>query len=980
VPATRRGLMSISAEKEKELSKLNQNTPKVLVYNNAGLTVRQLCYYRASAEKTATACIQLQRYNRIGQLKCSIDQRLSTSYLKAISSVIPNQQQVNTLSGVLQTKNVDAGTRVIICDCQGQALWSWDSRGTEHEFEYDTLRRIKTVNEKEQGKTWFCSEYLRYGALNDPLGGNNGVGRLREHYDTAGRQVISEYSLLGQACQEERFFTKTDATINWISDFEENAKHLEGQSYHSRWNYNALGEVLWQKDAKGNDRGTVYDVAGQICETLLQLNNSEKKSLTAQRAYNASGQLQEEHLANGIAMRYGYEPTTQRLNEKAAKRLSDGVLLQSLHYTYDPVGNILTIEDKAQTEATDYYKNGKAEAISHYHYDSFYQLIMAEGIESEQASQQGKLPQAIVFGNKDANRLVNYRQTYQYDAGGNLYEIVQQNSHSATKLTIDTQSNRGIEKRESGPNLQESFDANGNLLYINTGQPLSWDIRNQLKEAVQVERENAISDKESYVYDGQGKRIQKTRVYLTEGQIHTERVRYLPGLELREHWQTDLQGDNRQDKERLLLIQAQGGGIPIKALHWELGQPNEIENDGLYYTLTDQIGSSQIELDKLGELVNYETYYPYGGTAIWAMKNQVISNYKYRRYSGKERDHSGLYYYGYRYYLPWLGRWLNPDPSGISQGLNLFEMVGNNPITFYDTDGRMLSDDEDGPPPPLPDNPPPLPSSAPPPLLISPLLASLPSSLQVNIPPTLSKSSFPWPPELISNGGHYIFYVKPGEATQQIAVIPANYHEIIDLLSENLALISSGKANQTTGNFGQEQQEILHQYTAASGKFNNPRKTVTSRIEALNAVLSMLPEQKTTVFRASPALLGIYGKKIQVHDIVSSDRFLSTTLHAGITTAFIENLLFNTEIENIFFIINSISGRYISDFSKYGTSEQEVLHTKNRNFRVDFIQEGKIKPLNTLIKTYNKSVKIKYVFLSEQAVARGTAKNIYTGE
>jgi insecticidal toxin complex protein TccC len=67
-----------------------------------------------------------------------------------------------------------------------------------------------------------------------------------------------------------------------------------------------------------------------------------------------------------------------------------------------------------------------------------------------------------------------------------------------------------------------------------------------------------------------------------------------------------------------------------------------------------------------------------------------VSNYKYRRYSGKERDHSGLYYYGYRYYLPWLGRWLNPDPSGISQGLNLFEMVSNNPITYRDVDGKVF--------------------------------------------------------------------------------------------------------------------------------------------------------------------------------------------------------------------------------------------------------------------------------------------------
>ncbi|MDA5537321.1 RHS repeat-associated core domain-containing protein, partial [Yersinia mollaretii] len=41
----------------------------------------------------------------------------------------------------------------------------------------------------------------------------------------------------------------------------------------------------------------------------------------------------------------------------------------------------------------------------------------------------------------------------------------------------------------------------------------------------------------------------------------------------------------------------------------------------------------------------------------------------------------------FRYYIPWLGRWLSADPAGTVDGLNLFSMVGNNPITFHDSDG-----------------------------------------------------------------------------------------------------------------------------------------------------------------------------------------------------------------------------------------------------------------------------------------------------
>ncbi|MFB9160454.1 RHS repeat-associated core domain-containing protein, partial [Chromobacterium violaceum] len=50
-------------------------------------------------------------------------------------------------------------------------------------------------------------------------------------------------------------------------------------------------------------------------------------------------------------------------------------------------------------------------------------------------------------------------------------------------------------------------------------------------------------------------------------------------------------------------------------------------------------------------------------------------------------DETGLYDYGYRYYAPWLGRWLNPDPAGTVDGLNLYRMVRNNPGILRDIDG-----------------------------------------------------------------------------------------------------------------------------------------------------------------------------------------------------------------------------------------------------------------------------------------------------
>jgi RHS repeat-associated protein len=48
---------------------------------------------------------------------------------------------------------------------------------------------------------------------------------------------------------------------------------------------------------------------------------------------------------------------------------------------------------------------------------------------------------------------------------------------------------------------------------------------------------------------------------------------------------------------------------------------------------------------------------------------------------------SGLYYYGYRFYDPYLQRWVNRDPIGEFGGLNLYGYVGNNPINEFDPYG-----------------------------------------------------------------------------------------------------------------------------------------------------------------------------------------------------------------------------------------------------------------------------------------------------
>jgi RHS repeat-associated protein len=136
--------------------------------------------------------------------------------------------------------------------------------------------------------------------------------------------------------------------------------------------------------------------------------------------------------------------------------------------------------------------------------------------------------------------------------------------------------------------------------------------------------------------------------------------------------------DNRQ---RIVLIETRTQG-----------------NDGssaqlVRYQFGNHLGSATLELDDKAASISYEEYYPYGSTSYQSVDKSMKATAKRYRHIGKERDEeSGLYYYGARYYAPWLGRWLSANPGGVRDGVMVYGYVRNNPVRLYDDDGRESAD------------------------------------------------------------------------------------------------------------------------------------------------------------------------------------------------------------------------------------------------------------------------------------------------
>jgi len=251
-----------------------------------------------------------------------------------------------------------------------------------------------------------------------------------------------------------------------------------------------------------------------------------------------------------------------------------------------------------------------------------------------------------------------------------------------------------------GTNLQfgSYFDNNGNITELEHVRDITWNYRDNISSATMVERADDKSDVEYYVYDSSGERIRKVRhTWKGDGIIEIEEKIYLGAIEIKRIRQINSSSLTVEKKVERSSLHVMDDQSRIAIVHnWtldtaerEVNSQADIGENKIRYQYGNHLGSASLELDTLGNLISYEEYFPYGGTSFTAGKNQKEVKLKEYRYTGKERDDfTGLYYYGARYYAPWLGRWMSADPSGPQDGLNLYEYVSSNPIGYIDPDGN----------------------------------------------------------------------------------------------------------------------------------------------------------------------------------------------------------------------------------------------------------------------------------------------------
>ncbi|HEY3654734.1 MAG TPA: RHS repeat-associated core domain-containing protein [Steroidobacteraceae bacterium] len=215
------------------------------------------------------------------------------------------------------------------------------------------------------------------------------------------------------------------------------------------------------------------------------------------------------------------------------------------------------------------------------------------------------------------------------------------------------------------------YDLNGNLLtwYPPSGQSTyTYDSENRLATAA-VNGSSTASI--SYDYDGLGRRVSKTvsgvsTSYLLDGD---EEIAEYSGTTVLRRYITGTAIDDR-------IAHAEGSltTAPPKTYY-------HVNHQGSVVAMTDAAGN--VSGCAGGILCQRLAYDEYGNLSTSASGTGEPFQYTGRRFDVE----TGLNYYRARYYSPQLARFLQVDPVGYKDDLDLYTYVGNDPTNKADSTG-----------------------------------------------------------------------------------------------------------------------------------------------------------------------------------------------------------------------------------------------------------------------------------------------------